>query len=116
MEAIRLLAAVALVASAASLKAQTPAALDFDPKVGTTGTRVSITRVVPKGAQVRFGDKPVAILSEPGRRPSFIVPEGSSSSFIQVIESGRVVAKGAVPFVVSGPSIVQTPKLIGLKE
>lgn len=90
--------------------------LDFEPRVGTTGTRVTIAAPVPAGATVRFAGRAVPILVEPGRRPSFLVPDGAESGFIEVLEGGRVVARSTVPFVVAGASIVNVPKLVGLKE
>lgn len=90
--------------------------LEFEPQVGTSGTRVTITSPLPKGAVVRFGSRVVPLLVEPGRRPSFIVPEGISSSFVEASVGKQVVARSSVPFVVAGSSLVNVPKLIGLKE
>jgi hypothetical protein len=90
--------------------------LEFDPQVGTSGTRVTITTPLPKGIVVRFGGRVVPLLVEPGRSPSFLVPEGVASSFIEVSQGTRVLARSSVPFVVAGSSLVNTPKLIGLKE
>lgn len=104
-----------------ALAATVPAAaqealLEFEPQVGTTGTRVTITSPLPKGAVVRFGSRVVPLLVEPGRRPSFIVPEGAASSFVEASSGRQVVARSSVPFVVAGSSLVNVPKLIGLKE
>lgn len=90
--------------------------LDFEPRVGTSGTRVTITSPLPAGAVVRFGGRVVPLLAEPGRSPSFIVPEGVSSSFVEATHGGKVFGRSAVPFVVAGSSLVNAPKLIGLKE
>lgn len=90
--------------------------LEFEPQVGTSGTRVTITSPIPKGAVVRFGSRVVPLLVEPGRRPSFIVPEGVASSFVEASLGRAVVARSSVPFVVAGSSLVNAPKLIGLKE
>lgn len=90
--------------------------LEFEPKVGTTGTRVTITSPLPKGAVVRFGSRAVPLLVEPGRPPSFIVPAGASSSFVEASAKGGAVARSTVPFVVAGASLVNTPRLVGLRE
>jgi hypothetical protein len=90
--------------------------LEFEPRVGTMGTRVTITSPMPGGAVVRFGTRVVPLLVEPGRRPSFIVPDGAPSAFVEASQGGKVFARSSVPFVVAGSSIVNTPKLIGLKE
>jgi hypothetical protein len=90
--------------------------MEFEPQVGTTGTRVTITSPLPKGAVVRFSGRVVPLLVEPGRRPSFIVPEGSTSAFVEATEGGKVISRSSVPFVVAGASLINTPRLIGLKE
>ncbi|HMM35069.1 MAG TPA: hypothetical protein PKA62_10095 [Thermoanaerobaculia bacterium] len=90
--------------------------LEFDPQVGMTGTRVTLTSPLPKGAVVRFGARVVPLLAEPGRRPSFVVPEGATSSFIEASLDGKPFARSAVPFVVAGASLVGVQKLIGLRE
>lgn len=104
--------AIGLVLPAAGQEAR----LEFEPQVGTSGTRVTITSPLPKGAVVRFGSRVVPLLVEPGRRPSFIVPAGVSSSFVEASQGTKVVARSSVPFVVAGASLVNAPKLIGLKE
>ncbi len=90
--------------------------LEFEPQVGTSGTRVTITSPLPKGAVVRFGGRVVPLLVEPGRRPSFIVPEGIDSAFVEASVDRRIHSRSSVPFVVAGSSLVNVPKLIGLKE
>jgi hypothetical protein len=95
--------------------AQDSAILEFEPKVGAIGARVLIKTSLPEGATVRFGNRPIQVLRE-ARGSSFFVPPGSATSFIEVRRNGRSVAKSAVPFVVSGTSLVSTPKLLGLKE
>lgn len=90
--------------------------LEFEPKVGVVGSRVTLETRLPPGAQVRFGSHTVALLPEPGGRASFLVPAGAPSSFIEVVRAGRTISRSAVPFVVAGGSLVSTPKLIGLKE
>jgi len=90
--------------------------LEFDPLVGMTGTRVTLTSPVPKGVVVRFGTRVVPLLVEPGRRPSFVVPEGATSAFIEASLDGKPFARSAVPFVVAGASLVGVQKLIGLRE
>ena len=92
------------------------ARLEFEPRVGTTGTRVTITSPLPKGAVVRFGSRVVPLLVEPGRSSSFIIPEGAASSFVEATLGGKVFGRSSVPFVVAGSSLINTPKLIGLKE
>lgn len=92
------------------------AGLEFEPRVGTTGTRVTITSPLPKGAVVRFGTRVVPLLVEPGRKPSFLVPDGVSSSFVEATFEGKPFGRSSVPFVVAGSSLINTPKLIGLKE
>lgn len=110
-----------VIACAALLALALPAAgqearLEFEPRVGTTGTRVTVTSPLPKGAVVRFGSRVVPLLVEPGKSPSFIVPEGVSTSFLEATQGGKVFGRSLVPFVVAGSSLVNTPKLIGLKE
>ena len=112
---MRLLACSLALALALPVAAQ-ESRLDFEPRVGTSGTRVTITSPLPKGAVVRFGSRVVPLLVEPGRRPSFLVPEGLPSSFVEASRAGKVIARSSVPFVVAGSSLVNTPKLIGLKE
>lgn len=90
--------------------------MEFEPQVGTSGTRVTITSPLPKGAVVRFGGRVVPLLVEPGRRPSFVVPEGATSAFVEATEGGKVISRSSVPFVVAGASLINTPRLIGLKE
>jgi hypothetical protein len=92
------------------------AGLEFEPRVGTMGTRVTITSPLPKGAVVRFGNRAVPLLVEPGKRPTFLVPEGAVSSFVEASQGGRLIARSSVPFVVAGSSLVNVPKLIGLRE
>jgi hypothetical protein len=106
----------AFVMSVSLSAAAQEARLEFEPQVGTSGTRVTITSPLPKGAVVRFGRRVVPLLVEPGRRPSFIVPEGISSSFVEASQGTKVISRSSVPFVVAGSSLVNVPKLIGLKE
>jgi len=90
--------------------------LEFEPKVGAVGGRVIVKTGVPAGAQLLFGGRPVAVIRE-ADGVSFIVPPGiSGSAFLEVVHGGKTVAKSAVPFIVSGASLVTPPKLIGLKE
>ena len=106
----------AIVLALALPAAGQEARLEFEPQVGTMGTRVTITSPLPKGSVVRFGSRVVPLLLEPGRRPSFVVAEGVTSSFVEATLGGKVIARSSVPFIVAGPSMVNTPKLIGLKE
>ncbi len=112
---MRFIACAAAFALAFAAKGQ-ETRLEFEPQVGTMGMRVTITSPLPKGAVVRFGTQPVALLVEPGKHPSFLVPDGAVSSFIEASVGGKVVLRSSVPFVVAGSSLINTPKLIGLKE
>ena len=109
-----------LLAVAASLVLALPLAgqstLEFDPKVGAIGAEVVLRTAVPPGASLRFGGRALALLREPNRPPSFVIPPGAATSFLELVVDGKLVAKSAVPFIVSGTSIVTTPKLVGLKE
>lgn len=112
---MKLIACAALVALALPARGQV-AGLEFEPRVGTTGTRVTITSPLPKGAVVRFGTRVVPLLVEPGRKPSFIVPDGVPTSFVEATHEGKAFGRSSVPFVVAGSSLINSPKLIGLKE
>ncbi|MGE5345150.1 MAG: hypothetical protein ACM3JH_04270 [Acidithiobacillales bacterium] len=107
----------ALLAALAALPllSQGVETLDFEPRIGATNARVVVKYPAPPGSSLRFGDKPVAFVRENVARLVFFVPPGASSSFIEVRLKDKVIAKSAVPFVVSGPSVT-TPKLVGLKE
>ncbi len=81
------------------------------------GARVTLHTTVPEGAQVLFGARPVGVIEEAKGIYSFLVPPTAlSTAFIEVVRAGKPLAKSAVPFVVSGPSVVTVPKLVGLKE
>ncbi|HYN42549.1 MAG TPA: hypothetical protein VE129_12275 [Thermoanaerobaculia bacterium] len=112
---MKVFACAALLALALPAMGQ-QAGLEFEPRVGTTGTRVTITSPLPKGAVVRFGSRVVPLLVEPGRSASFIIPEGASSSFVEATHGGKVFGRSSVPFVVAGSSLINSPRLIGLKE
>jgi len=90
--------------------------VEFEPRVGAMGARVMLKTPVPANSVVRFGSRIVPLVAEAGGRASFIVPVGATTAFLEVRHAGRIVAKSAVPFVVSGSSLVSTPKLVGLKE
>jgi len=111
----RLAFLVAAAGVAGTLFSQTDPKVDFEPRVGMTGTRVTVRSPVPPGATLRFGGKTVPAARDTDGTTLFVVPPGVSSGFLEVVVDGKVVAKSAVPFVVSGASIAQ-PKLIGLKE
>lgn len=96
--------------------ASTPPAVGFEPKVGVTGTHVRVAGPLPPGAQVKFGGRSLPALTEPDGSLTFMVPEGSVSSFIEVTVSGKLWGRSVVPFVVAGSSLANAPKLIGLKE
>jgi len=104
------------MALSGTLLAQSQTNLEFEPKVGAVGARVLIKGSLAQGTQVRFGGRLLTLLPEANGASSFIVPPGSTSSFIEAVRGGAVVGKSAVPFVVSGPSLGSGPKLIGLKE
>jgi len=106
---------VLLGASLAAL-AQDTAPLEFQPKVGAIGSRVTLKARLPGGAQVKFGGRTVPVLTEGDGTVSFMVPVGSASAFVEVDIKGRTAYRSAVPFVVTGMSLVSTPKLIGLRE
>ncbi len=112
---MKILACAALFALALSAAGQ-ESRLEFEPRVGTAGTRVTITSPLPKGAVVRFGSRVVPLLVEPGKSASFIIPEGVSSSFVEASQGGKVIGRSSVPFVVAGSSLINSPRLIGLKE
>jgi len=91
--------------------------LEFEPKVGATGTRITVRAALPDGAQLHFGGKPVAAVEEAKGIYSFLVPVATlDTAFIEIVKGGKTLARSAVPFVVSGPSVVTVPRLIGLKE
>ncbi len=91
--------------------------LEFEPKVGAANTRITIRTNVPEGAQVLIGGKPVSLVEEAKGIYSFLVPASvTGAAFVEIDRGGKAVAKSAVPFVVSGPSVATVPKLVGLKE
>jgi hypothetical protein len=91
--------------------------LEFEPRVGATGTRVTLRTTLPEGAQILFAGRPVSVVEEAKGIYSFLVPAGASgTAFVEIVRGGKSVAKSVVPFVVSGPSVVLVPKLVGLKE
>lgn len=104
---------MALFALAWSASAQQ--AVEFQPKVGAIGARVTVRAVLQAGSEVRFGSHNVPVLREPDGF-SFLVPPGAATAFIEVVRAGRTVSRSAVPFVVTGTSLVASPRLIGLKE
>jgi hypothetical protein len=115
---VRRLGAPALFAALlAGLGASAQDRLDFEPKVGATGTRITVRAALPEGAQFQFGGRPVGAIEEAKGIYSFIVPVGTlDTAFIEIVKGGKPLAKSAVPFIVSGPSVVTVPRLIGLKE
>lgn len=113
----RLAPLLCLVAALAGLSGAAQDTLEFEPKIGAANTRVTIRTAVPEGAQILFGGKPVGVVEEAKGIYSFLVPAAAyGTSFVEITKGGKVVAKSAVPFVVSGPSVVTVPKLVGLKE
>ncbi len=111
----RLAFLVAAAGIAGTLLSQTDSKVDFEPRVGMSGTRVSIKSPVPPGATLRFNNKTIPTAKDSNGVTVFVVPPGVPSSFLEIVLDGKVVAKSSVPFVVSGTSVAQ-PKLMGLKE
>lgn len=93
-----------------------PVRIEFEPKVGVIGAKVIVRTPPPDGAQLRFGRRIVPVFKEAPGMWTFLVPPASTTSFLEYVKEDRTVGKSAVPFVVSGSSQVQTPKLIGLRE
>jgi hypothetical protein len=93
-----------------------PNAIEFDPKVGVIGARVIVKTPPPAGAELRFGKKVLPIIEEGPGIWSFIVTADSRTAFLEYAKGGRVVGRSAVPFVVVDASLVEMPRLIGLKE
>ena len=113
----RLLAPVCAAALLAGLSGFAQDGIEFEPKVGAASTRVTIRTTVPAGGQVLFGGRPVSVIEEAKGIYSFQVPATAyGTAFVEIAKDGKHVAKSAVPFVVSGPSVVSNPKLVGLKE
>jgi hypothetical protein len=115
VKAPRLVLPLLAVLAALPLLSQSVATLEFEPRVGAINGRVVVKYPAPPGATVRFGDRSVTYVHEDAGHLVFLVPPNATSSFIEIRIGDKVVAKSAVPFVVSGPSMVP-PKLIGLKE
>jgi hypothetical protein len=111
----RLLLLVPLLLAALPLAADL-IRVEFEPRVGVTGAKVIVKTPPPEGAQLRFGGRLVAVFKEGPGIWTFVVPLASTTSFLEYVKEDRTVGRSAVPFVVSGTSQVQTPKLIGLRE
>src|SRR5258706_5109683 len=86
--------------------------VEFEPRFGAMGASVMLKAPVPANSVVRFGNRTIPLVPEAGGRARFIVPVGATTAFLEVRNGGRIVAKSAVPFVVSGSSLVSTPKLV----
>jgi hypothetical protein len=112
---MRGLALALLLASASTALAQ-DRPIEFEPKVGAVGAQVRLKTPPPPGTDVRFGRRTLSAARDERGGAVFIVPPGVSTSFIEYVRGGKVVGKSAVPFVVSGTSLVGTTKLVGLKE
>jgi hypothetical protein len=101
----------------ATFAARAQERLEFEPKVGTVGSRVVVKSGVPLGAQLLLGGRPVGVVKEGTGISAFVVPPGvSGGAFLEIVSGGKTVSKSAVPFIVSGASLAAPPKLIGLKE
>ncbi len=111
----RLLPLALAALAALPLLSQSVATLDFEPRVGATNARVVVRYPAPSGSSLRFGDRTVAFVREDTGHLVFLVPPNASTSFLEVRLKDRILARSAVPFVVTGPSVV-SPRLIGLKE
>jgi hypothetical protein len=111
----RLLPPALAALAALPLLSQSVATLDFEPRVGATNARVVVKYPAPPGSSLRFGDRSVAFVREDAGHLLFFVPPNASTSFIELRLNDKIIARSAVPFIVSGPSVV-SPKLIGLKE
>ncbi len=90
--------------------------IEFEPKVGVIGGKVTVKSPPPEGAQLRFGKRIVPLFKDAPGVWSFLVPPSAATAFLEYVKEDRTIGKSAVPFVVSGTSLVQMPKLIGLKE
>jgi len=90
--------------------------IEFEPKVGAVGAQIRLRTPPPAGTEIRFGGRVLTPAHDARGEAVLVVPPGVSTSFIEYVRGGRVVGKSAVPFVVSGTSLVGGPKLIGLKE
>lgn len=104
-----------LVVVAGAGAAQSTDRLEFEPRVGVVGHRVTLKGTVPVGAQLLFGGKPIPYLRDE-HGVTFAVPDGVPSGFLELALAGKVLSRSSVPFVVAGRSIVSAPKLVGLKE
>lgn len=101
---------------AASPPPAPPVVIEFDPKVGVAGARVIVKIPPPAGAELRFGKTTLPITEEGEGILSFVVPTGSRTSLLEYVKEGRIVGRSAVPFVVTNASLMEMPRLIGLKE
>ncbi|HKC26218.1 MAG TPA: hypothetical protein VKF32_15860 [Thermoanaerobaculia bacterium] len=110
----RLVLALLLVSAAPAFAQEW--SIEFEPKVGAAGAQVRLKTPPPPGADIRFGGRRLSAARDARGQAVFVVPPGVSTSFIEYVREGKVVGKSAVPFVVSGTSLVGTAKLVGLKE
>jgi hypothetical protein len=109
--------AAALIALLTSHGSAETESIDFEPRVGVIGSRVTVKTPLPEGVLLRFGPRPVTVFKEGPGVWGFIVPASSSTSFLEFVKGDKLVARSAVPFIVTGASVVAGPaKLIGLKE
>ena len=69
--------------------------IEFEPKVGAASTRITIRTVVPDGAQVLFGGKPVSVVEEAKGIYSFLVPAtASGTAFVEILQNCPVYNDG----------------------
>ncbi|MEO6326123.1 MAG: hypothetical protein ABIT01_09025 [Thermoanaerobaculia bacterium] len=97
-----------------TLRAET-VPIDFEPKVGVTGARVTVALRRPAGARVFLGEKAVAIVDERLDGLTFLVPERATTSFLTFGREDRVIARSSVPLIVTGRTLV-LPKLANLRD
>jgi len=108
--------ALLLVGSLASAASAQERPIEFEPRVGAVGAQVRLKTPPPPGVEIRFGGRTLSAAHDARGGAVLTVPPGVSTSFIEYVRDGKIVAKSTVPFVVSGTSLVGATKLIGLKE
>jgi hypothetical protein len=109
-------AALLIVALSAGGQPHGTEAIAFEPKVGAIGSQIVLKTAPPPGTEVRLGSRALTVAHDAHGQSVLVVPPGVTTSFIEYVKGGKVVAKSSVPFVVSGTSLVGGTKLVGLKE